>query len=239
MKLWKFVAVVCPFVVSLAFVRAGDREFTEKDGGRTLQGRIESANDETVTLRLANNRTVTFKHEILTAGDVEYIREWAAKNRLSGNIALSATRENGERGSLTTGGIYEYRTEEVGFRVGVRNTSNSGAITGIPVKWHLVVTRADGKTEVVSGTETVATLNAGTGSAFSTDKVTLQTSCKSLSSCPTCVRTAKDFGGDRIEGVLVELLNDDAEVIRDLVTPSSRERRIREAVHPPTRDSAS
>ncbi len=217
------------------------RQFTEKDGGRTLEGRVESVNPAqgTVTLRLAGNRTVTFKHEILVEEDVEYIMEWTRKSALANSVSLSANRENGQRGVRKVGETYEYRTEEAGYRIAVRNTANAGTLDEVPVNWHIVITRADGNTEVVSGSETVKFLAAGTTKEVSTGMVSLETSCKSISSCPQCVDHAKSFRGDRLEGIVVEIVNDDDEAIKDIVVPSNRERQIRQALEPAAEDTAS
>jgi len=239
MKIRFSLTAVSAIILSLCMGQAAAREFTEKGTGRTLEGRVEAATQDTVTLRLTDNRVITFKHEILTEEDVDYIRQWAARNVLASRVALSANREAGKRGTSKVGDIYEYRTEESGFRISVRNTANSGNLNDIPVNWHIVVTRSDGTTEVVKGSKTIKFLASGTSEEFSTDTVSMRTSCKSLSSCPTCVNHAKDFRGDRIEGILVELADDEGEVIKDLVTPNLRERRIREAVAPSADAAAS
>lgn len=217
------------------------RQFTEKEGGRTLEGRVESVDPTqgTVTLRLAGNRIVTFKHDILVEEDFEYIREWARKSALASRVSLSANRENGQRGRRQVGETYEYRTEEAGFRIAVRNTANAGTLEEVPVNWHIVITRSNGSTEVVSGSETVKYLAAGATKEVSTGMVSLETSCKSLSSCPQCVDQAKSFRGDRLEGIVVEIVNDDDEAIRDIVVPSNRERQIRQALEPADEDTAS
>ena len=226
-------ACVVAFASTSLLSAAAVREFREKEGGRSLQGRIESvdAAKGTVTLRLAGTtRSVTFKQDLLVEEDVTFIQEWARKNALAGRVTLAASRVNGERGLRKVGETYEYRTEEAGFRIAVRNTGNTGTLNEVPVSWHIVVTRANGKTEIVSGSETISALFAGLGDTIETGMVALETSCKSVSSCPTCVDFAKAFEGDRIEGILVELLNEDGESIKDIVTPSTRERRIREAI---------
>lgn len=216
------------------------RQFTEKETGRTLEGRVEAFNaaQGTVTIRLVGNRTVTFKPDILVEEDVEYIQQWQRKNAIASRVSLSAVRENGERGRRTVGDTYEYRTEEAGYRIAVRNTANSGSIDEVPVNWHVVINRSNGTTEVVSGTESIRFLAAGATKEFTTSMISMETSCKSLSSCPSCVDTAKDFRGDSVEGVLIELTNDDGEVIKDLAFPSMRERRIREAMEPAEKSEA-
>lgn len=216
------------------------RQFTEKESGRTLEGRVESFNPAqgTVTIRMAGNRTVSFKPEILVDEDVEYIRQWHLKNALASSISLSTVRVNGERGRRSVGNTYEYRTEEAGYRVSVRNTANSGSIEEVPVNWHVVITRSNGTVEVVSGSESIRFLAAGATKEFTTAMVGMETSCKSLSSCPTCVNTAKAFKGDTVEGILIELSNDEGEVMKDLVFPTTRERRIREAMVPKNKSEA-
>lgn len=239
MKNRYLLATVSAVIFSFCVGHLNAREFTEKGTGRTLEGRVEAATQDSVTLRLTDNRVVTFKHEILTEEDVDYIRQWAAKNLLANRVSLAANREAGKRGTSKVGDIYEYRTEDSGFRISVRNTANSGNLNDIPVNWHIVVTRSDGTTEVIKGSKTIKFLAAGASEEFSTDTVSMRTSCKSLSSCPKCVSHAKDFRGDRIEGILVELADDEGEVIKDLVTPNLRERRIREVVAPPQGAAAS
>ena len=226
------VIAACAGTMSVAAAATANRTFTQKEGGKTLQGHVTGVNSAqgTVTLRLDGGRTVTFKPEILVDEDVEYIKEWAQKNAIASRVSLSATREVGTRDKINTGNIYEYRTEEAGFRITVRNTANSGTIEEVPISWQIVVTRSDGQTEVVKGSETIKFLTAGGTREISTDKVTLKTTCKSLSSCPKCVSHAKEFTGDRMEGILIELENTDGEVIKDLVSPDMRERKIREAL---------
>ncbi|HSP44228.1 MAG TPA: hypothetical protein VLO11_15240, partial [Luteolibacter sp.] len=208
------------------------REFTQKETGKTLQGKVLAVNNDagTVTMRLQGGRTVTFKHEVLVEDDVDFLNEWGRKNALASRVSMSATRIAGERSKEKSGEIYEYRSEESGFRISVRNTHTSETIPEIPVKWHLVVTRSNGNTEVISGSETLKFLSAGSTRDIYTDLVKLRTSCKSLSSCPKCVDHAKQFKGERLEGVLIELTDENGETLQEVISPDMRESRIREAI---------
>ncbi|MFZ9937503.1 MAG: hypothetical protein ACO3JG_10670, partial [Luteolibacter sp.] len=208
------------------------REFTQKESGKTLQGKVLGVNDDsgTVTMRLDGGRIVTFQHEILVEEDVDFLKEWARKKALADRVSISATRVAGERGKQKTGETYEYRSEESGFRITLRNTHTSVTIPEIPINWHMVVTRSNGNTEVISGSETFKFLTAGSTREISTDLVKLLTSCKSLSSCPTCVDHAKQFNGDRLEGILIELADENGEAVQQVFSPDMRESRIREAL---------
>ncbi len=228
----RFLAVCTACVLALGMSSAGAREFTQKETGKTLQGKVLAVNNDagTVTMRLQGGRTVTFKHDVLVEDDVDFLNEWARKNALASRVSMSATRVAGERGKEKSGEIYEYRSEESGFRISVRNSHTSETIPEIPINWYLVVTRSNGNTEVISGSETLKFLTAGSTRDISTDLVKLRTSCKSLSSCPKCVDHASEFKGDRLEGILIELADENGETIQEVISPDMRASRIREAL---------
>jgi hypothetical protein len=228
----RYFAVCAASVIALGMAPADAREFTQKETGKTLEGKLLGVNNDagTVTMRIKGGRAVTFKHDVLVEEDVEFIKEWGRKHALASRISMSATRTAGERSKEKSGEIYEYRSEEAGFRITVRNTHTSETIPEIPINWHMVVTRSSGQTEIVSGSETLKFLTAGSTRDISTDLVKLRTSCKSLSSCPKCVDHAKEFKGDRLEGILIELADENGETIQDIVSPDMRESRIREAL---------
>ena len=224
------LCIACTLMLGLASAPA--REFTQKETGKTLQGKLLGVNSDagTVTMRLDGGRNVTFNYEILIEEDIGFLKEWARKKALADRISISATRIAGERGKQKSGEIYEYRYEEAAFSISLRNTHTSETIPEVPINWHMVVTRANGNTEVVSGSETFKFLTASSSREIATDPVKLVTSCKSLSSCPKCVDHAKQFKGDRLEGILIELADENGEIVQEVFSPNMRESRIREAL---------
>ena len=216
----------------LGLASAPAREFTQKETGKTLQGKLLGVNSDagTVTMRLDGGRNVTFNYEILVEEDIGFLKEWARKKALADRISISATRIAGERGKQKSGEIYEYRYEEAAFRISLRNTHTSETIPDIPINWHMVVTRANGNIEVIRGSETFTLLTAGSTREISTALVKILTACKSLSSCPTCVDHAKQFKGDRLEGILIELADENGETVQEVFSPDLRESRIRQAL---------
>ncbi len=225
-------AVFAACTLAIGMASAAARDFTQKETGKTLQGKVLALNHDAgnVTMRLDDGRTVSFKYDILVEEDVDFLKEWARKKALTDHISVSATRIAGERGKQMAGDVYEYRSEEGGFRIMVRNTHTSEVVPEIPIKWHMVVTRANGNIEVIRGSETFTLLTAGSTREISTALVKILTACKSLSSCPTCVDHAKQFKGDRLEGILIELADENGETVQEVFSPDLRESRIRQAL---------
>lgn len=222
------------FVAALAMMSgmlsAESREFTQAGTGKTISGEIRSVNPAagTVTLALDTGKTVTFNQDVLVESDREFIKTWAKENALTTAVRLNATKITGER-STSGGEIYQYKHQTNGYRVNVRNNSTTERLDEMTVHYTLVVEKADGKIELKTGSQSVAGLAPNGGSDFETEKVKLDVDMKSLSSCPTCVNTASEFKGDDLLGILLTV-ESNGKKGADVVVPSSREKRIREAI---------
>lgn len=222
------------FVAALALMsglaNAESREFTQDGTGKTISGEIRGVNTAagTVTLALDSGSTVTLKQSLLVEADREFIKSWAKDNAFATAVRLNATKVTGER---TTSGnsVYEYKHQTNGYRVNVRNNSNTERLDDMTINYTLVIEKADGKIELKTGAHSITGLAPNGGSDFETELVKLDVDMKSLSSCPTCVDTASEFKGDDLLGVLLTV-ESKGKKGADVVIPSSREKRIREAV---------
>ena len=206
------------------------REFTQEGTGKTISGEIRGVNPAagTVTLALEAGNVVTFKQTVLVEADREFIKTWARENAFATAVRLSATKITGER--TTTGGdIYQYKNQDNGYRVTVRNGSTTERLDDLTVNYVLVVEREGGKIELKSGSQTVSALAPNGSSEFETEQVKLSVDMKSLSSCPKCVKTASEFKGDDLLGIMLTVESNGKQGA-EVVIPSSREKKIREAV---------
>ena len=223
------------FLVAALALLAGNvsaefREFTQEGTGKTISAEIRGVNPAagTVTLALETGNVVNLKQNMLVEADREFIKTWAKENAFATAVRLDATKITGER--TTTGGdIYQYKNQTNGYRVSVRNGSTTERLDDLTVNYVLVVERAGGKIELKSGSHTIAAIAPSGASQFETEQVQLAVDMKSLSSCPKCVKTASEFKGDDILGVMLSV-ESNGKKGAEVVVPSSRDKKIREAV---------
>lgn len=211
-------------------LHAGVREFTQKETGKKISGEIVGTNPSTgtVTVTMANGTTATFKQNTLIESDREFIATWAKDYAFANKVRLSATKVGGER-STDKGSTYAVKKQKDGFKITVRNTSNTDALEDLTVKYTMVIERNGGKVETKSGSHDISHLEAGSSIDFTTELVELSVDKKSLSSCPKCVAAASEFKGDDLEGVYLVVEKNSKKGL-EMVFPDLREKKIRAAL---------
>ena len=214
------------------FATAEFREFTQEGTGKTINGEIRGVNPAagTVTLALEAGNIVTFKQAVLVEADREFIKAWSKENAFATAVRLSATKVTGDRMTSDAGNIYQYKHQNNGYRVDVRNSSSTERLDDLTVNYVLVVEKAGGKYELKSGSQTISSLPANGSYNFETEQVKLAVDMKSISSCPKCVKTAAEFKGDDLLGILLTV-ESGGKKGTEMVFPSSREKKVREAVN--------
>lgn len=234
MKTTFFVAAIA---LLTGIATAEFREFTQEGTGKTISGEIRGVNPAagTVTLGLETGNVVTFKQSVLVEADREFIKAWAKDNAFATAVRLSATKVTGDRMTTDAGTVYQYKHQNNGYRVSVRNGSTTERLDDITVNYVLVVEKAGGKIELKSGSQTIAALPANGNYDFETEQVKLTVDMKSISSCPKCVKAAAEFKGDDLLGVMLTV-ESNGKKGAEVVFPSSRDKKIREAVNGGAKD---
>jgi len=210
--------------------QADVRKFTQKDTGKTISGEIRSANTSagTVTIALATGKTLSFKQDMLAESDRKFIAAWAKENAFATSVSFSVSKAAGER---TTGkaGQYQIKKQQDGYKITVRNSSSTEKLESLTVKYTMVIDRGGEKVETKSGSHKIAALAPGGSTDFTTGLVDLSVGKVSLSSCPKCVAKAAEFEEDDLEGVYI-LIEKDGKKGAETVFPTTREKKVREAI---------